>query len=359
MAADVGSRLPAVVVVRVVPSLFLLFVLRFVLRFVVLVVGSANLARNRFKIKFWREKNGGRRRRRGRAGAARAHSGGGRRRRPRPAGHLHRPRRYGSSSLLAAPPYRAANRMATAPSTDRHGGRSHGQPPGLPGDGRRPRRGLVPRVRRDPEAGQRAPGAWARAPVREAATPRLTCWWHHCQVGSGPQVDFILLGGDLFHENKPSRKTLFLTMEMLRRYCMGDRPCQFQFLSDPVVNFPSNRSGPHGRRLAACAQYAHPGCFAYLWRHAARQVRQRQLRRPEPQHQHPVLQHPRQPRRPHRRTRGPVRPPFLAGAQAAKLLCGRRVGPLGHTRRAACARWTCSASPACSTILARARRWTR
>lgn len=84
----------------------------------------------------------------------------------------------------------------------------------------------------------RGPGRW----VGEATTPRLNCWWHQCRVGWA-QVDFILLGGDLFHENKPSRKTLFLTMEMLRRYCMGDRPCQFQFLSDPVVNFPSNRFG--------------------------------------------------------------------------------------------------------------------
>ena len=79
------------------------------------------------------------------------------------------------------------------------------------------------------------------------------------QVGDGLQeahddalskVDFILLGGDVFHENKPSRKTLFLTLEMLRRYCMGDRPCTFQLLSDPTVNFPSNRYLARRARIA-------------------------------------------------------------------------------------------------------------
>lgn len=55
-------------------------------------------------------------------------------------------------------------------------------------------------------------------------------------------VDCILLGGDLFHENKPSRKTLHRTMELLRHYCMGDRPCDLELLSDPAVNFV-NRFG--------------------------------------------------------------------------------------------------------------------
>jgi len=50
-------------------------------------------------------------------------------------------------------------------------------------------------------------------------------------------VDFILLGGDLFHDNKPSQKTLHQTMHLLRKYCMGDRPCQIEFLSDQSINF--------------------------------------------------------------------------------------------------------------------------
>jgi len=60
-------------------------------------------------------------------------------------------------------------------------------------------------------------------------------------------VDFILLGGDLFHANKPSRTTLYKTSSLLRKYCMGDRPSRIEFLGDqsenirypdvPVANF--------------------------------------------------------------------------------------------------------------------------
>ncbi|NXW37534.1 MRE11 protein, partial [Phaetusa simplex] len=51
------------------------------------------------------------------------------------------------------------------------------------------------------------------------------------------EVDFVLLGGDLFHENKPSRKTVHSCLESLRKHCMGDRPVQFEILSDQAVNF--------------------------------------------------------------------------------------------------------------------------
>ncbi|XP_041851651.1 double-strand break repair protein MRE11 [Melanotaenia boesemani] len=51
------------------------------------------------------------------------------------------------------------------------------------------------------------------------------------------QVDFILLGGDLFHENKPSRRCLHSCISMLRKYCMGDSPVTFNILSDQNVNF--------------------------------------------------------------------------------------------------------------------------
>nr|BAE27000.1 unnamed protein product [Mus musculus]BAE27119.1 unnamed protein product [Mus musculus]BAE40140.1 unnamed protein product [Mus musculus] len=56
------------------------------------------------------------------------------------------------------------------------------------------------------------------------------------------EVDFILLGGDLFHENKPSRKTLHSCLELLRKYCMGDRPVQFEVISDQSVNFGFSKS---------------------------------------------------------------------------------------------------------------------
>lgn len=51
-------------------------------------------------------------------------------------------------------------------------------------------------------------------------------------VGS-TQVDLVLLGGDLFHDNRPSRDTLYQVMSILREYCLGDRPIQVELLSDP------------------------------------------------------------------------------------------------------------------------------
>lgn len=59
------------------------------------------------------------------------------------------------------------------------------------------------------------------------------------QIARTHDVDCMLLGGDIFHDNRPSRKTLHRTMEMLRHYCMGSKPCAVELLSDPAVNFPS------------------------------------------------------------------------------------------------------------------------
>uniref|UniRef100_A0A3Q3GLH8 Double-strand break repair protein n=1 Tax=Labrus bergylta TaxID=56723 RepID=A0A3Q3GLH8_9LABR len=51
------------------------------------------------------------------------------------------------------------------------------------------------------------------------------------------QVDLILLGGDLFHDNKPTRRCLHNCITMLRKYCMGDSPIHFNILSDQTINF--------------------------------------------------------------------------------------------------------------------------
>lgn len=51
-------------------------------------------------------------------------------------------------------------------------------------------------------------------------------------------VDGILLSGDLFHENKPSRKCMHSAMELLRHYCLGSRASDLELISDPSVNFP-------------------------------------------------------------------------------------------------------------------------
>jgi len=57
------------------------------------------------------------------------------------------------------------------------------------------------------------------------------------------KCDMVLLAGDLFHENKPSRRTLYRTMDIIRRYCLGPDPVQFHIISDQKTNF---RSTIHG-----------------------------------------------------------------------------------------------------------------
>lgn len=59
------------------------------------------------------------------------------------------------------------------------------------------------------------------------------------KIAKEEQVDAIILGGDLFHENKPSRKCIHRTMELLRHYCMGDGQVGIELLSDATQNFPS------------------------------------------------------------------------------------------------------------------------
>ena len=78
------------------------------------------------------------------------------------------------------------------------------------------------------------------------------------QIGKSSQADLILhgtelldeplfysihLGGDLFHENKPSRACLYRTMNLLRQYTLGSGEVAFEVVSDPscfssgMVNF--------------------------------------------------------------------------------------------------------------------------
>ena len=71
-------------------------------------------------------------------------------------------------------------------------------------------------------------------PISAVSTLWLLNWF---------QVDFILLGGDLFHDNKPSRQVLHRTMELLRHYCMGGRPCPIELRSDPSLNFQHSKWG--------------------------------------------------------------------------------------------------------------------
>ncbi|KAI1610705.1 double-strand break repair protein MRE11 [Exophiala viscosa] len=50
-------------------------------------------------------------------------------------------------------------------------------------------------------------------------------------------VDMVLLAGDLFHENKPSRKSMYNVMRSIRLNCLSDKPCELEMLSDESEHF--------------------------------------------------------------------------------------------------------------------------
>lgn len=54
------------------------------------------------------------------------------------------------------------------------------------------------------------------------------------------RCDFVLLAGDLFHENKPSRRTLHTAMELFRRYCFGGEPVFIEVLNEQGEIFRSS-----------------------------------------------------------------------------------------------------------------------
>ncbi|GJQ69804.1 mre11 [Trypoxylus dichotomus] len=95
------------------------------------------------------------------------------------------------------------------------------------------------------------------------------------QIAVKNEVDFVLLGGDLFHESQPSSYCLQRCTELLKKYCLGDRPVSIEFLSDqsehfnhlknPIVNYEDpdlnvslpifsihgNHDSPNGNQLVS------------------------------------------------------------------------------------------------------------
>lgn len=62
-------------------------------------------------------------------------------------------------------------------------------------------------------------------------------------IARDEKVDFILFGGDLFHDNKPSRSTYHRTLLLLRQYALGDGEISFDVVSDRKL-FHSNSLSP-------------------------------------------------------------------------------------------------------------------
>ncbi|GAA6017549.1 hypothetical protein JCM8202_000328 [Rhodotorula sphaerocarpa] len=57
-------------------------------------------------------------------------------------------------------------------------------------------------------------------------------------------VDMLLLAGDLFHENRPSRTSLYQTISAMRERCLSDRPISLEVISDAGVGIARDASWP-------------------------------------------------------------------------------------------------------------------
>eukprot|EP01129_Flabellula_baltica_P005317 TRINITY_DN1916_c0_g1_i1.p1 TRINITY_DN1916_c0_g1~~TRINITY_DN1916_c0_g1_i1.p1 ORF type:complete len:658 (+),score=153.95 TRINITY_DN1916_c0_g1_i1:29-2002(+) len=80
-------------------------------------------------------------------------------------------------------------------------------------------------------------GYMERDPVRGGDSFRT--WEEVLKLAYDREVDFILHGGDLFHSNKPSQKTIYKTMKSIRQYCFGNKPIDITIHSDQSKNFPN------------------------------------------------------------------------------------------------------------------------
>ncbi len=81
----------------------------------------------------------------------------------------------------------------------------------------------------------RLQGVWEKDEIRKDDS--FMAFEEVLQMAVEQNVDFLLLGGDLFHDNKPSRATLVKTMQLFTKYCLGDRLIPFRVLSDQAANF--------------------------------------------------------------------------------------------------------------------------
>lgn len=84
---------------------------------------------------------------------------------------------------------------------------------------------------------QQQQGVWEKDEIRK--NDSFDAFEEVLRLAKDNRVDLLLLGGDLFHDNKPSRPTLVRAVELLRKYCLGDEPVRFRILSDAADNFVS------------------------------------------------------------------------------------------------------------------------
>ena len=113
------------------------------------------------------------------------------------------------------------------------------------------------------------------------------------------EADMVLLAGDLFHDNKPSRKALHKCMEIMRDHVFGERKVGIEVVSDQSANFHTKCAQQlHSRCCRACTPPILTSASAL-----PPQVQHGQFRGPKLQRPAPRLLDPRQPRRPGGRRR--------------------------------------------------------
>ncbi|KAF8294829.1 DNA repair exonuclease [Clavulina sp. PMI_390] len=79
-------------------------------------------------------------------------------------------------------------------------------------------------------------GYLERDPVR--SNDAINTFEEILQLAVKHDVDFILLAGDLFHDNRPSRESVYHTTALLRKYTLGDKQIAIELLSDPMESKP-------------------------------------------------------------------------------------------------------------------------
>lgn len=76
-------------------------------------------------------------------------------------------------------------------------------------------------------------GVWEKDPVR--ADDSFRSFEEVLDLAREHKADMVLLGGDLFHDNKPSRTTLVRTMDILSKACLNSNPVHLELMSNPKL----------------------------------------------------------------------------------------------------------------------------
>ncbi|EGG01081.1 uncharacterized protein MELLADRAFT_39329, partial [Melampsora larici-populina 98AG31] len=64
------------------------------------------------------------------------------------------------------------------------------------------------------------------------------------QMAIDHDVDMLLLAGDLFHHNRPSRASLYSTIASLREFCLNQRPIRIELVGDAGIGIPHGFNFP-------------------------------------------------------------------------------------------------------------------